>query len=807
MEGFIVHAWSRTRGGRTVLYLVGRLADGRTFAVIENRHRPFFFLRLSDREASARLLGAEGVHLQECARRTMDGEQCLQVLFTTAEQRQRAREALAAGGVRTYEADLRVADQFRLEREIHGPVRMRGENRPGRYVDLVFLDPELEPAEWQPALSVLSLDIETEVESGAILAIGLAHRDPFREDREEVLYAGSRLRQEEVPDAGIRVLDSEAAMLKAFFRRLAELDPDVLTGWNVVDFDLRALAERFQSHSLPFRIGRSAEAAAYLPASGGRASRVVVPGRQVWDAVRIVRAAPERYEDYTLETVAETVLGYGKRLSLAEGESRLQAIGRLAREDPVEFCRYCLQDARLVQEIFARTGLVELTLRRCQLLGVAPDLAWTSIASFEHLYIEAMHRRGVVAPSAGVDALPLEGAAGGAILTPLPGVYDQVLLFDFQSLYPSIIRTFNIDPLSYLPPGAAPPGPPEELILAPNGARFRREPAILPELLDRFFESRRQARERGDEVASFVYKIIMNSFYGVLGASGCRFAGSELAGAITGFGQHLLAWCKGFLEERGSRVIYGDTDSLFVLASPGRSAEEQGRELCAAVNTALAAYLAERYRVTPRFTLEFEKVYERFFLPPLRGEEAGAKGRAKSYAGLQARAEAEGAGPAEPETPEGYRARIEVKGMEAVRRDWTDLAHEFQLHLLELLFSRRPPADFREYIAGVVKDLYAGRLDGLLVYRKALRKPVAGYTRSTPPHVKAAELLDPSARRGLIRYLLTTQGPQPLGKISAPIDYEHYVGKQLKPIASTFTEVLGADLEQLFGAGRQLFLF
>jgi len=807
MEGFIVHGWSRTRGGRTFLYLVGRLADGRTFAVSESRHRPFFFLRRSDREAASRLLGSEGAEVQECARRAMDGEPCLKLLFPTSEARQAAREALAAGGVRTYEADLRLADQFRLEREIHGSLRMRGENRPGRWVDLVFLDPELEPAEWQPALSLLSLDIETDVESGAILAIGLAHRDPFREDREEVLYAGGRLRQEQAQGYGIRVLETEAELLQAFLRRLRELDPDVLTGWNVVDFDLRSLAERFRAHGLPFRLGRSAEAAVYLPAGAGRASRVLVPGRQVWDAVRIVRAGPERYEDYTLETVAETVLGYGKRLSPAEGESRLQAIGRLAREDPLEFCRYCLQDARLVQEIFARTGLAELTLRRCQLLGVAPDLAWTSIASFEHLYIEAMHRRGVVAPTAGVDALPLEGAPGGAILTPLPGIYDQVLLFDFQSLYPSIIRTFNIDPLSYVPSGSAPPVPPAELIQAPNGALFRREPAILPELLDRFFDRRRQARERGDEVASFVYKIIMNSFYGVLAASGCRFAGSELAGAITSFGQHLLGWCKSFLEERGLRVIYGDTDSLFVPAAPGRPAEEQGRELAAAVEAGLARYLEERYRVSPRLTLEFEKLYERFFLPPLRGEETGARGRAKNYAGLRARAREQAAGPAGAETAESYRARIEVKGMEAVRRDWTDLAHEFQLHLLELLFRQRPPASFQEYIAGVVKDLYAGRLDDRLVYRKALRKPVAGYTRSTPPHVKAAELLDPAAQRGLIRYLVTTQGPQPLGKLSAPIDYAHYVEKQLKPIASTFTEVLGADLEQLFGAGRQLTLF
>jgi DNA polymerase-2 len=319
-------------------------------------------------------------------------------------------------------------------------------------------------------------------------------------------------------------------------------------------------------------------------------------------------------------------------------------------------------------------------------------------------------------------------------------------------------------------------------------------------------------------VASFVYKIIMNSFYGVLGASGCRFAGSELAGAITSFGQHILTWCRDFLESRGHRVIYRDTDSLFVLQPrcADRPQEQQplsacGAELAAEVNAELAGYLRGRWQVEPRLLLEFEKVYERFFLPPMRGEEAAARGRAKSYAGLEALPEGRTAAPDGAEAPaeeaQAYRARIEVKGMEAVRRDWTDLAHEFQLRLLELLFRRDPPAAFREYIAATVQDLQAGRLDDQLVYRKALRKPVAEYTRNTPPHVKAAELLEPGDRRGLIRYLITVAGPQPAGRLSAPIDYGHYVEKQLKPIASAFAEALGTDLPTLFGAERQLSLF
>ena len=151
--------------------------------------------------------------------------------------------------------------------------------------------------------------------------------------------------------------------------------------------------------------------------------------------------------------------------------------------------------------------------------------------------------------------------------------------------------------------------------------------------------------------------------------------------------------------------------------------------------------------------------------------------------------------------------RIEVRGMEAVRRDWTDLAHDFQLRLLELLFLRRPLEEIQSYVKEVVEALYRGELDDKLVYRKALRKSISAYIRNTPPHVKAAALLPPSEQRGLIRYLITREGPQPQGKNSAPIDYDHYLERQLVPIASAFTEVLKTDLEALFGRGGQLWLF
>ncbi len=189
--------------------------------------------------------------------------------------------------------------------------------------------------------------------------------------------------------------------------------------------------------------------------------------------------------------------------------------------------------------------------------------------------------------------------------------------------------------------------------------------------------------------------------------------------------------------------------------------------------------------------------------------EAGEGRAGRHRAGAGSAVQTAGSAPGDTAATEqgGLAGRIEIRGMEAVRRDWTDLAHEFQIRLLELLFLKAPLQDFQAYIKEVIEALNGGRLDGKLVYRKALRKPISAYTRSTPPHVKAASLLPPSERRGLVRYLVTREGPQPAGRVDAPIDYLHYVEHQLKPIASAFTEALKTDLDTLFGHGGQLWLF
>jgi DNA polymerase-2 len=356
-------------------------------------------------------------------------------------------------------------------------------------------------------------------------------------------------------------------------------------------------------------------------------------------------------------------------------------------------------------------------------------------------------------------------------------------VFDFASLYPSIIRTFQIDPLGWRPD----PAPDDDSIVAPNGAAFRREPGILPSLLDELFPRREAAKREGNAAASQAIKILMNSFYGVLGTPVCRFAAPALANAITGFGREILLWSKAWFEAAGFRVLYGDTDSLFVESA--RDDEEGalalGEELAPRLDRELAAHVERTWRVESRLRLEFETLYLRLLLPVARGSTAGAR---KRYVGLER-------GSGEP--------RVVFTGMEVVRRDWTELAKRVQRELYARLFDDRPVDD---YLFGIVEELRSGAFDDLLVYRKSLRKRLDSYTANTPPHVAAARKMSRPPRR-TVEYVITENGPEPAAERKSSLDREHYVQKQVRAVAEPVLTLLELDFDRIVGDDRQLDLF
>jgi DNA polymerase-2 len=770
-QGFILQPTYRIESGRPVVLLYGRLDDGRTFLVRDQRPVPHFFVEATDAER-AWMLGARPLASTDKA--TLAGRPVVRVEVPTPADTPPLRDRLTRAGIACHEADVRFAMRYLIDRGIRGALSIHGRERPVPGVGVVFEEPDLAPGDWIPRLSVLSLDIETDPQARRLLSVGLNGCGVS-----EVLLL--------TPPGwscppGAVAFTTEKDLLEGFCRRVRELDPDVLTGWNVVDFDLAVLVRLAAGHGGSLELGRGPGPARLRAQGSSRGARQAsVPGRVVLDGIQLLRGAFLRLEDYSLDAVAREILGEGKTLS---GDGRAEEILHLFERDRAGLVEYNRNDARLALAILERLRLVELAVERSRLTGMPLDRVSSSIAAFDFLYLSELGRRGVVAPSVAAGSENVEPTGGGHVLEPSPGLFRNVVVLDFKSLYPSLIRTFQIDPLNLIRDEAGPVGSDADPIVAPNGVAFRRRSGVLTEILDEIVPRREEARRAGDRVRSQAIKILMNSFYGVLGTPACRFHDARLANAITGFGREVLLWCKARIEQRGLRVLYGDTDSLFVESGevdPGL-ARDLGERLAADLNRDLATHVERTWRVTSRLELQFERLYLRLCLPAVRHGTAGAR---KRYAGLV----------------EG--GRVVFTGLEAVRGDWTELAREVQRELFARLFSDRP---VEAYLRRVVADLRAGLLDEKLVYRKALRKAPEAYTATTPPHVAAARKMGQRAR-GRIAYVITTAGAQPARERQSPIDHEHYVDRQVRAVAEPILALLGLDFARVVGDERQLSLF
>lgn len=768
MRGFVLNPTHRVVDGRPEVHLYGVLEDGSPCLLIDDRFRPYFFIRASDL-GRARAV-APSVEAEETGLASFAGEPVVRVFVRLPDDMPPLRSRLERSGIPCFEADIRFAYRYLIDHGIRGAFEVHGHADRHQRLGRVVRNPELSPVHWQPALRVLSIDIETDPHAKSVYAIAL-HAREF----ERVLIVHDHLLDKGEP------VHSEKELIRRFLAYVEELDPDVITGWNVVDFDLAVLARVAHNHGIRFTLGRdNEELRIRKDASFSRESRAVLYGRQVLDGLALMRSAFYRLDDYKLETAARAILGRGK---LIAGADRAAEIEKAFTEDPQHLVDYNLQDARLVSDILDATGLVDLAIERSLLTGMQLDRVGAAIASIDSLYLPELRRRGRVAPSVHVAAEP-EAISGGHVMSSKPGLYRNVLVFDFKSLYPSIIRTFNLDPLSR----AGETDPPDLVLTAPNGARFLRSPrGILPDLLDHLSIEREEARRAGHVIKANAIKILMNSFYGVLGAPTSRLFAPEVANAITTLGQRIIQWAARDAQKAGYEVIYGDTDSLFVHAPEGDTEDTLAlaERLRVLIGSAVESRIRKEYGRDSFLELEFEKLYHRFFLPELRSGKGGSK---KRYAGLLRDADGE---------------HIEFVGLEAVRRDWTEVSKRLQRELMQRVFHGEP---VEEFVAAFVVDLKAGRYDDELVYRKAVRKDLRDYTKTTPPHVKAARKLGDSAGR-IIAYVVTKNGPEPVEALTAAPNYEHYIDHQIAPVADAVLHMLGKSFEAIVPRKGQMSLF
>ncbi len=769
-RGFILQPTYRVRDGRPVIWLFGRLESGDAFLVEDDRFRPYFFATARDAKV---LAGDPRIEIEETELRDLEGREVVRVVAPLPGAVPPLRAKIERAGGRALEADVRFAYRYLIDHGIRAGVAIEGEAESLRPGLVRFRNPSLRPDPVRPPLRTLSIDIETSPDASEIYSVALVGHDV-----DDVHVVSRR------PVAGAVVHDDERRLLAAAAERIRALDPDILTGWNVVDFDLRVWARRCDALALPLRLGRVEGGVGFQQdARFTRQTRADVPGRMVLDAIALVRDAV-RLEDYRLETVARALLGRGKLID-TEAPDSAQEIARLYREDPQALVEYNREDARLVLDILEREGLLELTIERSDLAGMQLDRVGASIASFDLLYLPELRRRGLVAPSVDVNrkSAPVRG---GALLEPQPGLFANVAVFDFKSLYPSLIRTFHLDPLAHARARAAErSGGGGDAVTAPNGARFAPGEAILPGVIERFMARREDAKRRGDRHADQAIKIMMNALFGVLGAASCRFFDPDIANAITGFGQQMLHWTRDAFRDEGVRVLYGDTDSVFVQLEAeevGASARAEAERLRSRVERRIKERIRGEYGVEPRLELELEGVFERFFLPTVRSGRSGSK---KRYAGWAS-------------------GRLAIVGLESVRRDWPQVARHLQEGMLERLFTDR---EVMPFVKDVVKRVLAGALDAELVYAKRVRKgSLERYTATTPPHIQAARKAG-GALGPVVRYVIASGGPEPVfpGRpLPDGIDHRHYVERVMRPVADAILSHLGRSFDEALDEPRQM---
>ena len=708
-----------------------------------------------------------------------------------------------------WEAEIKPSSRFLMERYLKGSMliqvpdqQVRNPVQPRKEANLnattYISNPKIKASQYQPSLKVMSMDIETSMpnktQKEKLYSIGFSTQwqldgKPQRENR--VLMLGN---PDEQTPPWLTYFKNVRSLLIAANEYVAQVDPDVFIGWNVIKFDFFVLERIYREHGVGFSWSREAKPVS-LREGQNNLMFVDIPGRVIVDGIDALRNATYSFASFSLEFVSQALLGDGKQIDKKDVNNRGQAITDLFIDDKLALAQYNLKDCQLVLDIFDHTQILQYLIQRSFLTGHLLDRVGGSVAAFEFLYLPKLHRAGYIAPNLGegFDAIK---APGGFVMDSQPGLYDDVLVLDFKSLYPSIIRTFKIDPMGLIEGNTAAIENPELCIPGFHDAMFHRDHHFLPKIIEDLWAERDVAKKHNNAATSQAIKIIMNSFYGILGSTGCRFFDARLASSITERGHQIIQNSAQWINDKGFNVIYGDTDSVFVYLNnqaQGQAALDIGYQLQKGLNAYWEERLKQDFGIESQLEIEFENHYKKFLMPTIRGSEQGSK---KRYAGLKSNDE------------------MVFKGLEAVRSDWTILARNIQTELYTRVFHNK---DYLDYLKYELNALRTGLRDDALIYKKRIRKPLMSYVKNVPPQIQAAKkaahyyaknnLNSPYENGGWIEYIITQQGPIAIECLESnmTIDYDHYVEKQIIPVVDSILYFLNTSLEGLINPQHDIF--
>lgn len=640
---------------------------------------------------------------------------------------------------------------------------------------------------FKPILKYLSIDIETvgqKEDQKIIMISSFSHLDKKMSKVYCDMSKVTKSKLDEVnnhnfKDFELVKCENEEDLLIKFQNDCIEFSPQMLIGWNVIDFDFKIIKQRLNIFGIDFKLSKfGGNCRLRLTSDFFSQSTMTCPGTLVFDMIHVLKKNFYEFDDFKLNTVARAVLG-DEKIDIEDDsapdsiENKIVAIENMFKKDPVKLIEYNFKDSLLTSQIVEKLHLLDLVYKRSILTGTPLAKVKSPIATLDIMYLKELHKRGFVANTNWnfQKSSPIEGAF---VVEPTQGFYEDVMVLDFKSLYPSVMMTFNIDPFTQNK---------GTHIQAPNGATFSNEPGILPKIILELYKERDIAKQEGDKNKSQALKITMNSFYGAMASPKSRYHNTELGESITAFARHITKTAIIETEKLGHKVVYGDTDSIFVKLKDLSPKEKinvkvsAGKVLENHLNKYFQNWVTKEFKQKNYLQIEFEKLYSKFFIATK-----------KRYVGY-----------------DEFTKKTQFVGMQAIRGDWTMMAKEFQVKLIELIFNNKEHKEIEQFLLDEIKQIKAGKFDDKLVYTKKIAKPLSEYTKITPPHVKAAkEVVGFSGR--VVKYVLTKQGPRHVSlfdKNRDELDYNHYIEKQLKGVSVEILDCIGISFDEIVFKKKQ----
>ncbi|HIJ10464.1 TPA: hypothetical protein HA278_00275 [Candidatus Woesearchaeota archaeon] len=592
------------------------------------------------------------------------------------------------------------------------------------------------------------------------------------------------------PDA--EVLNDEKAMLERFVDILKQQQPDIVTGYFTDGFDFPYIQERCEKWGVKLNIGIDGSSLYVRKRQGFRDSEAKIAGMLHLDVLKFVKnifGKNMKTDSYSLNSVANELLGSTKHdVNLDELSTAWD------KEDQTKlktFCNYNLQDTKLTYELcdMLLFDMIEFG----KIVGVPVyDVIRMKFSRLVESYIlkRAMEFTVLAPNKPGDDELAQrmnESIKGGFVYQPQPGLYDDVVVFDFRSLYPTIITSHNISPESFKKDGAA-----KIEVPGMEGYWFSTTKAFLPRVLENLITMRMELKEKiatatkaGKDVSflearSYAYKILANSFYGYLAFYGARWYSIESAASTTALARHYIQDTIGKAETKGFKVVYGDTDSCFFTLD-GKTVDDS-LQFMESINKDLPGLME----------LEFEGYFPHGIFVAMKGVDKGAK---KKYALIR------------------KDGSLKITGFETVRRNWSKLAKDVQAEVLQLVLSGKKD-DAIVYVKKVIRDLEEGIIENeVLLMRTQLTRELSKY-KALSPHVMIARKLVEKGEpvhvgmiieyvvakgSGLVRDRATLLQDVPQGGYDA----NYYITHQIIPAVSQILAVFGVSEDSLLGKAEQ----